>query len=391
MPKIRVLIFILSILIIGSVGAFAVAYAKGYRLGVKKNSITISPSGILVVNSDPTGAQVLINGDLKTATNNTITLAPDTYDITIQREGYVSWNKKLVINQEAVTQIDAFLIQSAPSLTALTFSGIMAPVPSPDHTKIAYGVPSTKDNNGKAGLWVLEMANLPLGFNRDPRQITDLNLTDATWQWSPDATEVLLTTKSGVYLLATNTFTPQADLENVLTTTPKIKTDWQVKEQKRLDSQLARLPDELKEDFKSFADKISLSPDETRVLYQASKAAELKDGVIRPLPGASTQTQERKLTVGKWYVFDIKEDRNFAVGEKNIQNIYWLANSLNLMIAEENKISILDYDGNNKQTIYTGSYIYPHAYPSTNSNRLIILTNLGSTDSPPNLYWLSLK
>ena len=51
----------------------------------------------------------------------------------------------------------------------------------------------------------------------------------------------------------------------------------------------------------------------------------------------------------------------------------------------------MDYDGTNRQEVYAGSYVAPHAYPALTTDRIIILTNLGANTSPPNLYSLSLK
>lgn len=389
MAKVRILMLLITTLIIGSVGTLVILYAKGYRFSVGEK-VEFGPKGILVLNSDPTGAQVFINGELKTATNATINLDPKEYDVTIKKDGFLPWQKHVTINTESVTQLDTLLVQVAPSLTALTFSGVLNPQPSSDFSKMAYGVPPSIDTNGKAGLWILETVNLPLGFNRDPRQITDGDITGATWEWSPDSREILLTTKTGIYLLNTNELTPQGSRLNVSNRISQIRADWKTKLDKRLDAQIARLPDELETIFTAKAVDIQFSPDETRILYTASGSATIEEGLIKPFPGSSTQKQERSITDGNSYVYDIKEDRNFLVGSKG-QTLSWIANSLNLMIAESDKIVVLDYDGANKQTVFAGGYTFPHAYPSTSSNRLLILTSLGGKDSLPNLYWLSLK
>ena len=113
-------------------------------------------------------------------------------------------------------------------------------------------------------------------------------------------------------------------------------------------------------------------------------------GIVKELPGASTQQQERTLKVGKTYVYDIKEDRNFAVGEKG-EPVSWLPNSLNVLIPRKDGIIIKDYDGTNENRVFASNYVYPNAFPSTNSERILILTNLGADETAPNLYWLSLR
>jgi len=93
--------------------------------------------------------------------------------------------------------------------------------------------------------------------------------------------------------------------------------------------------------------------------------------------------------VGVKYVYDIKEDRNFKVGEKD-ETFYWLSNSRNLLLPRLDRIIILDYDGTNRQGVFGAGYVFPHAYPTTSTGRVLILTNLGSQEAA-NLYWLSLK
>lgn len=392
LAKTRIAIFILTLIVLTLFGGVAIFYAQGYRLGVdEKNQVTLSPKGLLVINSEPNGAQVFINGELETATNATLSLSPKTYEVEIKKEGYLPWKKQMVIKEEEVTQIDAFLVASAPSLTALTFSGAFNPILSDDNTKIAYGVPVSEDNGEKAGLWVLETVNLPLGFNRDPRQITDLNLADATWKWSPDGRQILLKmSELTAYLLDISQFTPQNQLINVVDQIETIEEEWQLEQEKRLSSKLNGLEDEIQKIFESAAEDIRFSPDESKILYTASANITIPEDIVDPIPGASTQPEERNLTSGKTYVYDIKEDKNFIVGEAG-EILSWLPNSLNLLLPKEDGITIMDYDGTNRQKVYSGGFIYPHAYPSTSLNRILILTNFGGGDTSTNLYWLSLK
>src|SRR3990167_7293589 len=82
-------------------GIAAILYATGYRIDFGGNGTGnikfIEGTGLLVATSKPDGARVLINGHLTTATNNTINLAPDQYDVEIQKDGYLPWKKKITI------------------------------------------------------------------------------------------------------------------------------------------------------------------------------------------------------------------------------------------------------------------------------------------------------
>jgi len=393
MARYRIFVTLITFLVLAIFGSIAILYARGYRLSFDEDNrnLQIGPQGLLVANSDPNGAQVFVDGELKTATNNTISLAPKSYDVEIKKEGFLSWKKKVTIEKETVTQIDGFLIAAAPSLTALTFSGVFNPIPSPDNTKIAYGVPSTPENGAdKAGLWILETVDLPLGFNRDPRRITDGDLTEAKWEWSPDGRQIMLTTKNSIFLLDTGVFTPQSQRSNIVSQLENIQKEWDTEREKRLQSKLSGIADEIEKVFVRSATNIYFSPDEERIIYTARADDSIPENVVTQLPGSSTQPQERNIKTGQTYVYDIKEDRNFAVGSET-DKLSWLPTSINLLQPQEDKIIIKDYDNMNEQVVFSGGYSFPHAYATSSSNRILILTSLGGNSEYPNLYWLSLK
>lgn len=391
MTKLRIAVLFSTLIIVAIFGTIAILYARGFRLEQGTDSLTLSPKGLLVVNSEPTGAQIIIDDELKNATNNTVTLDPGAHKVVVKKEGFQEWAKDVVIVKEEVTVVNAFLLPTAPSLTAFTFSGAINPSVSDDISKIIYVVPAQSAADKKAGLWIVDTSNLPLGFSRDPRQITDGDLADAIIEWSPDAREILVTLKTSYYKLSTGSFT---EFRNVapLTVAAKdtLKLEWSQKRIEKTSAQLASLPDALKETLTKHTKHISFSLDEERILYTASGSATLPESIGKAYPGASTQTQTRTLKDGETYVYDIKEDRNFLVGNPG-ETLYWVPNSLNLIIPEKEKISVIDYDNTNRKTVYTGNYIFPHAYPSTTTGRLLILTNFGAETATPNLYWLSLK
>jgi len=405
MTKLRLTIFSTTIIIVGLVGWLLFQFAKGYRVNDK---LKLIPNGLLVIKSDPDGAQIFINGELKTATNSTIPLPPGTYDITLKKEGFLNWDKRLDIDAEIVTEYTAHLFKLAPSLSATTFNGAIDPLPSNDMTKIAYVVPN-KPNEGDlnkefAGLWVMEIVDLPLGFSRDPRRVTDGDLTEATFVWSEDDREILLTTKTGRYLLDTGKFTPQNQLTNVLGDVNEIELKWKKEKELKLNSQIKSLPDEMKDVIGRKARAIVFSPDEDMVLYTASASATLSDDLIKPVPGASTQKQDRDIKDNHTYIYDIKEDRNFLVDSNSsdlivdnflpsnaARRLTWFPTSRHLLLAEKDKITVMDYDSTNKKEVYKGSFLAPNAFPTLSTGRILILTNLGAEDTLPNIYSLTIK
>ena len=380
MTKLRVVIFFLTIIIVGTVGFFVSLYAKGYRLN---NSNKLVANGLLVANSDPTGAQIIIDGKLNSATNSTIPLPLGSYNIEIKKEGYINWSKKVQIQNGIVTEIDASLFPHAAPLNPITFAGAINPVVSPDYSKIVYGATD--------GIWVIQTINLPLGFNSQPTKITDLVPdVNTTWQWSPDSRQVLVTTKISNYLLTASETTLSTDLIDITTSLTKTKSAWEVTKTKELNSLLSKLPAELVSVFETKTRNIAFSPDQTKILYTATGSATVREGVVPSLPGSSTQIQTRNIQKDKIYVFDIKEDRNFEITDA-MGGVYWFPTSRNLLLPEKDSVVIADYDNTNKQIVYGGSYVYPNAFPTPNTSRIFILTNLGALKASPNLYSLNLR
>ena len=161
-------------------------------------------------------------------------------------------------------------------------------------------------------------------------------------------------------------------------------------------SLIRNLPPELVDILTRKTTEFVFSPDQNMILYTASGAGVLPDNLIKPLPGASTQKQERTIQVGRTYIYDIKEDRNFLVSDQpvglsNQPTLRWMSTSRHLLLAAAGQIVIMDYDGTNRETVYSGSYIGTFAFPFNNTTRLLILTNLGAGSASPNLYTLTIK
>jgi hypothetical protein len=100
-------------------------------------------------------------------------------------------------------------------------------------------------------------------------------------------------------------------------------------------------------------------------------------------------------------VYDIKEDRNFLITDQpvtinNVDNsqtaaVRWMSTSRHLLLAQSGQVVIMDYDGTNRQVVYSGSYFAPAAFPFSNTTKLLILTNLGAPTASANLYTLTVK
>ncbi len=380
MTLLRVLILFSTFAIVGTIGYFVALIARGYQFDT--NTFTFLENGILVAKSDPDGATILIDGNLKGATNTNLKLAPNAYHVEIKKNGYISWSKELTIKKEEVTQITAHLFKVAPSFSSVTFDGAESPVVSSDFSKIAY------TNN--EGLWIMSVSSLPIGFPNEPKKITDNITKDDKYVFSPNSREIMLTNRNGTYLLNTNEFVAKNKLVDITLQKELVLNNWSLENKKKIDSELKLLPPEIAEVVEKNTSSFTFSPDETMVMYTASSEAKIKEGLVEKLPGSSTQKEERDIKVGKTYIYDIKEDKNFMVND-NGRSLYWLPTSRHLLLPDEGKIVVMDYDGTNRQAVFSGDYIAPHAYPYVNASKILILTTLGSDSKLPNLYSLSIK
>ncbi len=401
----RVVFFLSGFVVAGILGFSFIQYARGVRFDI--DSVSLQETGILVATSQPNAAQVFVNGKLTTATNQNIDLAPDTYDIQISKEGYFSWSKRLTIEKGAVTKTDAILFPKAPSLSPITFDGAKSPFMSPDGTKLVWTVTSSPNGENKVGLWTLELANLPFGFARNARQITDADFSQATLSWSPDGRNILAEKPKATYMLGVGEFKPQGQLVSLpATRVAQLKASWQKEIDKETQSKLGKLPDEVRDVIERKTSGFLFSEDQTKVLYTSTASASFKNKLIEPLPGSSTQKQERDIKSGFTYLYDIKEDRNFLILENSQdltinhrssivgaskRKLIWFPTSRHLILAEPDKIELMEYDGTNRTILWTASYESPFAFISPDGDQLIILTSLGTQSGETNLYTINLR
>jgi len=420
--KHRILFFLLALFLILGSTVIVVKLGQGYKPDFSTKSL--KPTGLLVATSLPDGAQVFIDDKLKTATNTTINLSPGKYEVEIKKDGFFPWKKTLEIKKELVTKTDAYLFSSFPDLRALTFTGAQNPVLSPDGTKVVYAVATPSASLEKQGLWVLDLTDRPLGLSRQPRQIVAntslLDFSQAELRWSPDGKQILATfkttqgkgktakTKTQNFLLdAEKTNLPSA-LTDITPTINLLYQNWKKEEEARFQTQISKLPEKLLSTLTDNTANIQFAPDETKILYTATTSASIPQGIISLPPVVSTQKEEREIKPGRVYVYDLKEDKNFFIGEapsiplpnSNIQpqasnnspqiSYSWFPTSKHIFIVQKDKIIIKEYDGTNETVVWSGPFVNSFAFPFPAGNRILILTTLGK-DTPPNLYAVSLR
>ena len=480
----RIVYTLLSITFIVVASYFAIQYARGnWRV---TNDGIIANTGLLNANSFPQGAQVFINGNLTTATDDTIYLEPDSYTVRVVKEGYSPWEKQLEIQKELVTQTNATLFPIAPSITPLTFTGIKNVYPSPDGQKLIFFIDNAS-LEAKNGLYLLTLSNNFLSLQSGPKQITDnplsYNLEEANIIWSPDSTEVMLMTAKGDFLLASESKASLLEEANISLQKEEILSQWEEEIYLRERQYLSKFPDEMIEIATQSAKNVYISPDKKRLLYTATESALIPDGIVPPVPATNTQEESRRLEAGAIYVYDREEDKNFKVAQVEqlpdimgesiatdsadleidvnldlssetetedeqpkmialsklgldkilltddlsqdkarsleasptafsrlqkeddfetaysfsnyytavkLNSIQWFPDSKHLLLVDGDRIQIMEYDGQNNTTVYSGPFTDSFIYPWPDGSKLLITTSF-SPDSPINLYAINLK
>ncbi|MBI2613485.1 MAG: PEGA domain-containing protein [Candidatus Levybacteria bacterium] len=375
-----------------------ISYGKGYNFSFGDGKIGILGTGLLAATSQPDGAGIYINNHLTSATNNTVSLSPGEYDVKIAKSGYFPWRKIIKIDKEVVSSAFALLIPTAPKLDNVTDIGISSPVLDPTRTKIAYTVSDLEDPR-KNGVYILDMGLRPiLTLQSSSTQIADNtidNFSNASLSWSPDAKELVATIAATqnfhtTYLLKTSF---NENPQDVTATLDNLNASWIQQKEQQDKSQLlgfkAKLQSLIKENFKI----LSWSEDETKILYTATRFAGLPLIINPPLIGTNPTPQERNITKDAIYVYDIKEDKNFKIFDSMPPTLplSWFPDSKHLIYVNDKKISIMDYDGLNRTTVYAGPFIDNYVFAWPDGSKILILTDLGNPTISPNLYTIGLK
>ncbi len=446
------LYFLLSIFIVLTGTYLAIQYAKGDLRPTDQGFAT--ESGMLSANSFPPGAKVLIDGKPMGATDDTFYLVPGEYDIEIvdERRGFFPWKKTVTIQKGLVTQTNARLFKSVPSLTPLTFNGTENLTISPNGQKIVYFTASASAE--KNGLYLVELESNNFNFfKNEAKQLTlqAPDLTNADYIWSPDSSELLLITQEKQSLIDLNKKNKWNELQDLTSFEMKqLLSLWEEEMYQRERQFLANFPDEIIEIATSSAFNVYLSPDKEKMLYQVNTEITLPENLILNIIPSNTQPEQRNLKPGKYYIYDRMDDKNYELSINNLPvnpeiqdktnfykhllatdldqeipmsfeaspaaftklqkdnlnetalnfNIYhsslflntlqWFPDSRHLMYIEDNNIYLIEYDNTNRNKIPTWSFYENFIYPWPDGSKIIIIST-PSEELPKNLYSVDLK
>jgi hypothetical protein len=423
----RILFRTVIILIFLGVVITVIALARGYRFNF--NNKSLSATGIISISSNPTAAKIFINNELKGVTNTNITLPPGNYQVDIKKDGYTSWKKTVFLKGELVMTVNALLFPQNPSLSPLTNLGVTKAIPIDQTDLVLLFVENSTTTNIETGdgIYLFDTNRRPLNILSSLKRImlkkllpTSLQFVPTNVIFSPDFQQGIFefadeNNNISAYLMSLNSenttlFDITASKDTLINAWDKTKKDNQLKILETYPKEIIKVASE------SF-NIVAFSSDETKIFYQANQNILLPTAITPPVIAAN-QTQEiRTLQKDHYYVYDKKEDKNYEINlESIIQNLelnpkttinnpntilnskfsilnslQWYFDSKHLVLNEPKRIIIMDYDGENRQTVYSAT-LENTFITSTSDGSLIVLANLNpEANKYPDLYAVGIK
>ncbi len=405
LAKHRVFFSVAIVLFVLIAGVGAIFWARGFKPNLRTGEI--KRTGLIVASSTPTGASVYLNDRLTSATNTNIAfLDPGIYKVKIQKDGYSTWEKEVLVREDLATEIKALLFPLAPEIKPLTSTGAYNPAISPSNSKIVFGVPGAT-----GGVYVLPLVDSPFAFRQNPKVLAkntgSFDFSKAKFVWNPNSEEFIARFEESKPSPSPSAKTGQAQSTNQTTTaTANILLISQDDNQQNpditasLNATLAAWATQIDDQTKNLA---ILAPDEVKQ-STAESAPDVSSkqfsstNLVNYYPnGLIFSPDEKKILYkhkdGNFRVYDLNQKVDFKLPKfDDLLNISWYPDSDHLVVAQKDQISIIDADGHNKITVFSGKFENGFVFAHPNGFRLIVLSTLTQPEgNPPNLYSINLK
>lgn len=424
-----------TVLVVGIGTIIGVQFVQGNTINPSTGEV--KETGVLSINSQPTGAAIYINERLQSATNTSISfLDTGTYKVRLTKEGYRPWEKAIDVNNQLVTKIDAILWPATPDPTPITTTGSVNPILSPDRTKIAYAIKFSEDD--KAGLWILDMNrkavfnNTTTEFRQITRNTLTLDYSNASLIWSPDSSQILATVNDAsgsqknllLDITRFNNNPPDVTLSRSGLTNQWLR-DYQQRE--LLVEEGVKDDPKIQEIISNSTIPLKWSYDGNLLLYgiggsgiivqntpkpSATKPANNRTSSPSPSATATPETVETPQTTLDEYiaqrripyaegvslkVYNVKTGKTYDLPYAKFYEWYPVEEKAereiqHLLMVEDSGISMIESDGQNKSTIYAASFDPASVFIWPDGGRIIINANFNPrAGSEPNLYTINLR
>lgn len=398
MNRLLLFLFRLALIIIFLSGVLTlIAIARGYRIDFTKRSF--SPTGIFAISSTPKAAKVYINGELKGVTDLNITLPPGRYTIEIKKDGYSSYTANLALKGELVEAIDPILFPLNPSLSPITSLGVTRALQIDQSDKLLLF--SNSGDSEKDGIYIFEAGKRTLTFLPPLQTLilksrlpTGVDFDKTTVHFSYDYKQAIfdfeLPDKTVISYLF-NLDAENQDLFDVTNSKSTLLEAWKKEREKESQKLIEVLPKEVRKIATDSFAIVAFSPDQTKVLYKATKNATIPLVIKPPLIAADQAPEERAIQKDGVYVYDKREDKNFKVGDKSSPSFLWYVDSKRLVFNDGHTIAIVLYDGLNKQVVYSGP-LEKGFFATTSDGKILILANLNPQfNKYPDVYEVGIR
>lgn len=404
LAKKRVLASLIIALLLLAAGTTVIFWARGFKPDFKTG--TLARTGLIVASSIPTGAQVYLDNRLTSATDTNIAfLSPKVYRLRIEKDGYTTWEKDIEVKADLAVEIKALLFPTAPEIKPQTTTGALNPSLSPDGAKIIYSVPGPR-----GGLYVLPMSDRPFPFRQDARVLVKNGPWDfakAQFVWRPDSQVVIARIPSekdtGQFianLLIDTAKTDQQPLDVTAAVTATLNS-WQEELNLQAQTKAVPVPDQIKQ---ATAESKTINSSQLTVDSQKSApgpSVNREPTTVNSLnyypTGLIFSPDEEKILYAtrdaKYHVYDLKNKKDYALPDfPDFIGLWWYPDSNHLVLAQKDRIAIIETDGANKMPIYSGKFENGFVFPHPSGTKLIILTALTQPDGiHPNLYSINLR
>jgi hypothetical protein len=321
--------------------------ARGYQPEFNQNGFKLKATGIISATS------VYVDNLLVTATDDTINLSPGEYQIKIEKENYLTWIKKYVVEKEKVYQTETELFLQNPKTIPFINEGIENIEVSIDKSKVAFYL-ATASADKKSGIYILDTSYAPFQINKLSPKLIFSNTPLHQWskyslKFSPDSKQLLASSrdKKSNYLFNLEQIGNSNNLIDVSSKLKQIQTDWELQSNGIITDEIGKLPLSIKAKISTSSAQILYSNDETKILYQS---------------------------LDNYYIYDQKKENTYLVGPINsIINPFWIYQTNNLIFQNpKNEIIVIDYDGENPHSILNFPNINIVFFPSPDSSKIFI-------------------
>ncbi|HRN70244.1 MAG TPA: hypothetical protein PLS49_03585, partial [Candidatus Woesebacteria bacterium] len=261
-----------------------------------------------------------------------------------------------------------------------------------------------------------------------------INLATASIDYSPNYRQAILSLMNDdaeiAYLISLDN--ENTELFDITSSKENVLAAWNSEKNEEMMKVIETLPKELITIATDTFQIIAVAPNEKRIMYRVKTDTNLPLVLNPPLIGANQTPEERNLKAGGIYIYDKKEDKNYKVpveisiteeANKIVQTelvvtdssatdsamaqlpqvwypevvyeileyIQWYPTSDYIVVKERNHISVMQYDGDNKETVYAGPFENDFFMIAPDWNLLVVINLNPQVNSVGDLYSVGIK